>query len=50
MGRRPRCAICRPPIRMTRRGWQHVKALARLGHKPVLLENETERVSQEIVG
>ena len=35
------CAVCLTPIRQTRRGWEHVKALARLGHQPVLLEPDT---------
>ena len=33
------CAICKTPIRQTKRGWEHVKALAKFGgHKPVLKE------------
>ena len=45
------CAICKTPIRLSKRGWEHVKQRAKFGgHKPVLLENETERVSQEIRG
>lgn len=49
---RPLCAICRTPIRMTRRGWQHVKALARLaGHRPLLMDSTTiEEAAQESRG
>lgn len=56
MGRRPRCAICRSPIRMTRRGWEHLSPLAKFGHAPILLDEqldgqrEAEQAAEEARG